>query len=114
MFYNCASLVEAPDLPATTLDFQCYDSMFTKCTNLNYIKVGFTEWNDEYTGEWVDALPASGTFIKPVDLPEIYGKNNIPSGWTIVNYEGSEVPLTFIAKSANSTIRLTKTRITNC
>ena len=70
MFYGCTSLIEAPELPATNLTINCYASMFrgctslTKapelpattlggyeymlsgCTNLNYVKVGFTDWND--------------------------------------------------------------------
>ena len=34
MFYNCTSLVSAPELPATTLAGSCYDSMFYGCTSL--------------------------------------------------------------------------------
>ena len=34
MFYNCKSLVKAPDLPATTLATNCYVSMFFGCTSL--------------------------------------------------------------------------------
>ena len=34
MFYNCASLVKAPELPATTLANYCYNSMFFGCTSL--------------------------------------------------------------------------------
>ena len=34
MFYNCTALTKAPDLPATTLAIQCYDSMFQNCTSL--------------------------------------------------------------------------------
>ena len=31
MFSYCASLTQAPELPATTLAFHCYDSMFNGC-----------------------------------------------------------------------------------
>ena len=34
MFYECASLTQAPDLPATTLAPSCYQSMFNGCTSL--------------------------------------------------------------------------------
>ena len=34
MFYNCTSLVKAPDLPSTTLASNCYNSMFFGCTGL--------------------------------------------------------------------------------
>ena len=34
MFYGCTSLVQAPELPATTLASNCYDSMFYDCTSL--------------------------------------------------------------------------------
>ena len=34
MFYGCASLTQAPDLPATTLANNCYSQMFSGCTSL--------------------------------------------------------------------------------
>ena len=34
MFYNCASLTQAPQLPATTLKLSCYAGMFQGCTSL--------------------------------------------------------------------------------
>lgn len=34
MFYNCTSLTEAPELPATTLSNSCYSYMFYNCTSL--------------------------------------------------------------------------------
>ena len=34
MFYNCANLTVAPELPATTLVNSCYDNMFYGCTSL--------------------------------------------------------------------------------
>ena len=35
MFENCTSLVQAPELPATTLANHCYNYMFQNCTSLN-------------------------------------------------------------------------------
>ena len=34
MFYNCRCLTTAPELPATTLTEKCYNSMFFQCRNL--------------------------------------------------------------------------------
>ena len=34
MFFNCTSLTSAPELPATTLVRNCYGNMFFNCTNL--------------------------------------------------------------------------------
>ena len=34
MFYNCTSLITAPELPATTLTYSCYYNMFWNCTSL--------------------------------------------------------------------------------
>lgn len=37
MFENCSSLLDIPDLPATTLKTDCYNSMFKGCTSLTGI-----------------------------------------------------------------------------
>ena len=34
MFQNCTSLVQAPNLPATTLGVSCYEEMFENCSSL--------------------------------------------------------------------------------
>ena len=34
MFYNCSSLTQAPELPATTLASNCYYYMFYNCSSL--------------------------------------------------------------------------------
>jgi hypothetical protein len=34
LFYNCAGMIQAPDLPATALTKGCYQNMFEGCTNL--------------------------------------------------------------------------------
>ena len=34
MFNGCTSLVNAPELPATTLSYSCYSGMFNGCTSL--------------------------------------------------------------------------------
>ena len=84
MFQNCSSLTAAPALPATTLADSCYKSMFEGCSNLSSITVYFTEWNDEYiyTTNWVNGVAGEGTFTCPSSLPEEYGADRIPTGWT--------------------------------
>ena len=46
MFSSCESLVKAPVIPATTLVEGCYTSMFMNCKSLNEIEVNFTAYNN--------------------------------------------------------------------
>jgi hypothetical protein len=59
--------------------------MFNNCTSLNKIEVGFDDWNanEESTTSWVRNVSSSGTFTCLYTLPQTYGSNNIPSGWTV-------------------------------
>ena len=86
MFHNCSYLTKAPELPATTLAENCYYNMFAGCGNLNYVKVGFDDWNPQSaTGEW---LPENyGTFECSRDLiNNTYERstNTVPSSWNMV------------------------------
>lgn len=104
MFLGCASLTEAPELPATTLARNCYMQMFKECSNLSYIKVNFTQWPElllecstrldddtpcdtTYMG-WVADVAPTGTFVCPEALPEEYGPQRIPQGWTVKAFGG--------------------------
>jgi hypothetical protein len=86
MFSGCSSLTQASVLPATTLDEWCYMSMFEGCTNINSISVNFSDWNTDSnaTNRWVENVSSSGTFTCPADLPEVFGEDRIPTGWTVV------------------------------
>ena len=86
MFFKCAGLTSAPELPATTLATNCYASMFKSCTDLSLIKVNFTAWGDQ-TNIWVENVKSTGTFYKPSTLPEEFGTDRIPTGWTVVNID---------------------------
>lgn len=91
MFYNCTSLVNAPTLPATTLADYCYYQMFHGCSKLNYIKMLATDISayDCLYG-WVYNVASSGTFVKHPDMTTLTtGTSGIPSGWTVVN-DGEE------------------------
>jgi hypothetical protein len=85
MFEGCRSLTQAPELPATTLANFCYYHMFYGCTNLDSINVNFSAWDPgNATREWVYDVSSFGTFTCPADLPEEFGSNRIPDGWTVV------------------------------
>ena len=92
MFTDCDKLTKAPELPATTLASGCYFAMFSGCTNLNYIKVGFTDWAGGTiigTLDWMRDVASSGTFVCPSVLVTTFNKNDnsnknyIPNGWKV-------------------------------
>ena len=65
--------------------------MFSGCTSLNSINVNFSAWNPPdatyasgATYDWVYNVSSSGTFTCPAGLPEEFGSDRIPSGWTVV------------------------------
>ena len=86
MFSGCTSLTTAPTLPATTLAEGCYNSMFYGCTSLSSITclatTGINE--NESTFDWLDGVPATGTFNRASGANWPTGNNGIPSGWTLV------------------------------
>ena len=85
MFENCSALEKAPDLSAISLKYQCYEYMFRGCTSLKSIKVYFNSWYDIYTStaDWVNGVPAGGTFYYKSGLSDLSeGNNKVPSGWT--------------------------------
>ena len=114
MFANCTSLKEAPYLPADWLTERCYSSMFNGCTSLKKAPdlIASTLWErcywrmfkdsgvkyikclaqyvvdgaTECTYQWVDNVPATGTFVKKTGS-NIWssGINGIPVGWTVEN-----------------------------
>ena len=85
MFWNCTSLTTAPDLPAYTLVDSCYTGMFAGCSQLNYVKVGFDNWVQSTTENW---LPEnSGTFECPqtlIDNTSERSNATVPASWTMV------------------------------
>ena len=86
MFSGCTSLTTAPALPAETLASSCYYSMFNGCTSLSSITclatTGINE--NESTDNWLNGVPATGTFNRASDATWPTGNNGIPSGWTLV------------------------------
>ena len=88
MFRGCTSLTQAPELPATMLRYGCYAYMFNGCSKLTYIKCLATDFFDLYecTSDWVSGVATSGTFVKDKSMTSwISGTSGIPSGWTVQN-----------------------------
>ena len=84
MFQNCTSLTKAPELPADNLVDNCYAYMFQGCTSLNYVSVGFDNWVQYATEEW---LPENtGTFVCRSTLISNTTErttSTVPSSWTM-------------------------------
>ena len=85
MFYNCTALTTAPELPAYTLVDSCYAGMFAGCSQLNYVLVGFDNWVQYATDNW---LPQNtGTFKCPqtlIDNTTERSNVTVPASWTMV------------------------------
>ena len=90
MFSDCTGLTKAPELPATTLAISCYNGMFYGCSNLNYIKAMFTSTPNN-NDNWVNGVSSTGTFVMNAatewDPEEYRGINGIPQGWTVEKVE---------------------------
>ncbi|MCQ2050841.1 MAG: leucine-rich repeat protein [Bacteroidaceae bacterium] len=93
LFSGCTGLTASPELPATTLANYCYYGMFKDCSSLNYIKVGFSQWHENATRDWVSGVAAKGTFDSPVELDKTkLGTSYIPVGWTLGIYHPTKEP----------------------
>lgn len=88
MFYGCSSLTTAPELPAETLVDECYNRMFYNCTSLNYVKMLATSRTAILPSleNWLSGVSATGTFVKNAAMTTLpTGTSGIPSGWTVVD-----------------------------
>ena len=109
MFERCA-ITTAPDLLAEHLVAECYGSMFTYCSSLNFIKCmaidGFSTTNCKQN--WVSNVASSGTFVKDSGVAVstwTRGASGIPTSWLVYD----DVPVTppTITYDGFSTITLT-------
>jgi hypothetical protein len=60
--------------------------MFSGCTKLNSLKVGFTSWLDteDATLNWVNNVSPTGTFVCPYGLDtSVRDDSHVPVGWTV-------------------------------
>lgn len=84
MFTGCSNLTIAPELPAATLTFYCYNNLFTNCLKLNFIKCLVENPSSSNVLNWVYRVSITGTFIKKAGVEWPTGYNGIPEGWTVV------------------------------
>lgn len=92
MFSYCTSLTTAPELNAETLVTGCYQGMFRNTQHVNFIKCMATDISASGAlTVWVDAVAATGTFVKDENTTWSRGSNGIPTRWTITN--GIENPV---------------------
>ena len=93
MFYNCASLENAPVLAATKLAQGCYQRMFYGCAKINYIKMLGTQnyRDDAFISDgtnWCGGVAASGELwldksLNPVTNYTTSWNKIVPAGWTV-------------------------------
>ena len=63
MFEGCTNLLTAPNLPATILATNCYRAMFKQCSSLNSVKIGYEgNFDSAYFDNWVTGVALTGTF----------------------------------------------------
>ncbi len=91
MFRRCIGLITAPELPATTLTSWCYSEMFYGCNKLNEVTMLATNISAENClSNWLGGVSSTGIFTKANVMKSLpTGSNGIPSGWTVLNYEGN-------------------------
>ena len=86
MFEGCTSLTSAPELPAYQLVDSCYAYMFYGCTSLNYVSVGFDNWMQNTTENW---LPENtGTFkcnSTLIDNTTERTTSTVPASWNMTS-----------------------------
>lgn len=83
LFSNCTELKESPQMPAKELGASCYREIFSGCSNLNSINVGFESWgNEQQTEDWVNGVPESGFFECSSLLAKTTGSDFIPERWS--------------------------------
>ena len=88
MFNGCTSLTQAPELPAYDLVDNCYAYMFQGCTSLNYVPVGFYNWVQYATEDWLNNVASTGTFVCPSTLisnTTDRTTSTVPASWTMTD-----------------------------
>ena len=71
LFYDCSNLVKAPLLPANELKLECYNKLFQGCKKLNYVKCLATRGtyfpSASATTAWMSGVANDGIFEKPAE-----------------------------------------------
>ena len=93
MFKGCSSLQVAPTLPAKRLGKAAYEQMFSGCTSLRQLEVGFFTWSEEQvktnvypTYYWMYNVPNTSDFVfrAPchLDVTSTFDESHTLSDWT--------------------------------
>ena len=80
------NLISSPFLSPEVLYSGCFNRLFQSARSLRSIVANFTNWSKE-TELWVYDVSKEGVFYKRHELPEEYGTDKIPTGWTVVNID---------------------------
>lgn len=88
MFDSCELLECAPYLPAKNLATGCYNFMFANCAGLKTITTNQAQIGEDYCFSWVINVNSSGVFTCPNIQNIVENVNNCPPGWTINTWWG--------------------------
>lgn len=80
MFRTCTSLVQAPELPATTVNNSCYGYMFQNCSSLKRIKMNAS------SGTWGPGMFAGCSSLELVDMT---GSIGVPQLGNVNNFNNT-------------------------
>ena len=86
-FTGCKSLITTPNFRKiiTVSSSSSFDNCFKNCTSLkNIIAPRPSSWTTTYFNNWVQGVPAGGTFYKKSGLSIPTGTGGIPEGWTVI------------------------------
>lgn len=88
MFSGCEKLRTAPVLRATTLATRCYELMFWNCRLLDAVTMLATDISaNNCLNGWLSGVASSGTLTKDASMTSLpAGNSGVPSGWTVVDY----------------------------
>lgn len=87
MFKDCPSLVNGPRILAVSSNSSAFQQMFLNCSSLQYIYIMVSTCPSGAFTNWVNGVPAGGTFVKNSNNNAwgTSGNASIPSGWTVQN-----------------------------
>lgn len=88
LFRECSKLTTAPILPAPTLVKDCYRQMFSSSGIKTVICLATSISAETCLDEWMSGVPSTGTFYTDPSMTDKFpvGASGIPSGWTITAY----------------------------
>ena len=100
MFYGCTSLTQAPELPATTLANYCYANMFQNCTSLTKAPVlpSTTLANNCYQYMFYGCTSLTNAPVLPSTTLANYCYSNMFNGCTSLT-QAPKLPATTLASS---------------